>query len=181
MKRFFINLYCNFIINKKKRDKIRAVLLNQDNVVTPQRDSNLAEQLQYMKEHCDIFHLKPATGELRQQQLRLLDFAKEFLHWVEPLKIKPFLSGGNLLGALRHHGFIPWDDDMDFYLMRSDYEKLIKWCEQHGVVCFYHGKNSEYGAYEVAERLHDRVVISGTSSVKKPERMRMPWGARCCT
>ena len=110
-----------------------------------------------MKEHCDIFHLKPATGELRKQQLRLLDFTKEFLNWVAPLDIKPFLSGGNLLGALRHKGFIPWDDDMDFYLMREDYEKLIHWCEKHGVVCFYHGKWSKYSSYQIAERLHSRV------------------------
>ena len=122
-----------------------------------QENQSLRDQLNYMKEHCDIFHLKPATGTLRQQQLRLLDFTQEFLKWVAPLKIKPFLSGGNLLGALRHKGFIPWDDDMDFYLMRPDYEKLIKWCEQNGVICFYHGKWLGYSSYEIAERLYNRV------------------------
>ena len=104
---------------------------------------NLKNKLEYMKQHCDIYSLKPATGPLRKQQLDLLDFTVKTLEDLKELNIKPFLCGGNLIGALRHQGYIPWDDDFDFYVMREDYEKLIDWAQKNGIVCYYHGKLSE--------------------------------------
>ena len=45
-------------------------------------------------------------------------------------KIDYFLNGGSALGAVRHGGFIPWDDDLDIAMMRDDYERFIRALQQ---------------------------------------------------
>lgn len=68
----------------------------------------------------------PEGSLLRRQQLVMLDMVKELDRICKKHSIPYFLYGGTLLGAIRHNGFIPWDDDLDVGLMRSDYQRLMK-------------------------------------------------------
>lgn len=77
----------------------------------------------------DACRLKPATGKLRDYQLKTFDFCKRILKQLEDLKIKYFPIGGTLIGAIRNGGFVPWDDDFDIGMMRSDYNKTLEFCK----------------------------------------------------
>lgn len=63
---------------------------------------------------------------LRKVQLTQLEIAREIKRVCEENDIRYFLSDGTFLGAVRHKGFIPWDDDMDMGMLRADYEKFCR-------------------------------------------------------
>lgn len=64
--------------------------------------------------------------ELKHVQSLLLKLIKELRRVCDELGIQFFAYGGTAIGAIRHHGFIPWDDDVDVGLLRTDYELLLK-------------------------------------------------------
>lgn len=61
---------------------------------------------------------------IRQLQMKLLEIFTYFKQICEENNLTYWCGGGTMLGAVRHKGFIPWDDDLDVFLPREDYEKL---------------------------------------------------------
>lgn len=60
-----------------------------------------------------------------------LEILKQIAKLCEQLNLNYFLIYGTLIGAIRHHGYIPWDDDVDIMMPRSDHDKLITYLMSH--------------------------------------------------
>ena len=66
---------------------------------------------------------KISIPEMKRIQV---DILKDVHHFCEENGLHYTLAFGSMLGAIRHKGYIPWDDDIDIALLRPDYEKFVK-------------------------------------------------------
>lgn len=100
---------------------------------------------------------KVTMAELRQIQLDILDKIHEFC--IEE-GLRYSLGGGTLLGAVRHKGCIPWDDDIDIMLPRPDYDRFLN--EFEGMCPHYvvqHYKNDDNYPLPFAKVYDDRTIL----------------------
>ncbi len=69
---------------------------------------------------------------VRQMQNKMIEILKYFIKICEENNLRYWCGGGSMLGAVRHQGFIPWDDDIDVFMPRPDYERLYEIWNQIG-------------------------------------------------
>ena len=70
--------------------------------------------------------IKLTPEELKKLQFKSLEIAEYLVRFCEEHGLKVYLYAGSLLGAVRHKGFIPWDDDIDMEMPAPDYKKLLE-------------------------------------------------------
>lgn len=70
--------------------------------------------------------MEPTLEQLAQLKQLEIAMLREFVNVCNKLNLRYYLLGGTLLGAVRHQGFIPWDDDIDVGMPREDYNVFLK-------------------------------------------------------
>jgi lipopolysaccharide cholinephosphotransferase len=96
-----------------------------------------------------------SLDEIKSCSIGILDFIDTVC---KKNQLNYYLCGGTLLGAVRHNGFIPWDDDIDIVMPRNDYERLFEvWPanEQFAVLCH---KNTHNFPYAYGKVIDNRTV-----------------------
>lgn len=109
-----------------------------------------------MKEYTDSDQMNSEI--LRELQLKELDILLYFSQFCKENNLRFYLAGGTLLGAVRHKGFIPWDDDVDVHMPRPDYDRLPElWKKKADVQKYFLGvttedRNYRHHAYTIIDK-----------------------------
>ena len=108
--------------------------------------------------------------EFRKMQLVELDMLVEFDRVCRKNDINYVIYGGTMLGAIRHKGFIPWDDDIDIGILREDYEKFKEHMDElDPKICYFqdHTTDKEYRwGYGKIRRTGTKYVRVGQEHLK---------------
>ena len=111
---------------------------------------------------------------LQKMHALQLMLADELKRICEKHEITYFMIAGTLLGAVRHKGFIPWDDDMDFGMRRDDFEKFLSVAESeldNSIFYLQTDRVDKYYTFSFAKlRLRNTSVIESFSSLVKTDQ-----------
>lgn len=115
--------------------------------------------LKYKAQGFDIRKLPTAQGQIREIQLANLEILKELDYVCKENNLSYWLDFGTLLGAVRHKGYIPWDDDIDVSMLRSDYEKIFeafKKSSRNPDICPVYHRNKDRGSHYFIKVKHKK-------------------------
>lgn len=105
------------------------------------------------------------TSNMKKVWAVELDLFKQLDSICKKHNITYYADGGTLLGAIRHHGFIPWDDDMDFIMYRKDFEQLCKFSSEFKEPYFFQTEETDPGSL----RCHAQLRNTSTTGILKSE------------
>lgn len=109
---------------------------------------------------------------MTEMQQKLLDMFSWFHNFCEENSLTYFALGGTTLGAVRHNGFIPWDDDIDIGLPRKDYEKLhslLSVANSHSKYCIEFPSDKKDFVYSYA-KVYDKTTTLVENTRYKTKR-----------
>ena len=111
---------------------------------------------------------KIPSEEIKKIEISILDYIASVC---EENNIGYYLAYGTLLGAIRHHGFIPWDDDIDIYMLREDYMKFIEIAKEHihhryKLLSIYNDDDYYYEFAKVVDS-NTKLKINNVKQIKK--------------
>ncbi|MDR1811050.1 MAG: LicD family protein [Prevotella sp.] len=107
----------------------------------------------------DLNEYNPEGSDQRKLQQKALEILEVVDAICRKHGLTYWISGGTLLGAIRHGGFIPWDDDIDIELLRPDYGKLLKILEKELPEDMYLQTPEEKGYRLLISKVRDRYSI----------------------
>ena len=96
-----------------------------------------------------------SPAEIKELQKVILQMAQYFVDFCNKHNLLCYFCGGGCIGAVRHKGFIPWDDDLDFFMPRDDYEKLKSvWKDTNRYVLLY--PTEKYNDHNIFITMRDK-------------------------
>lgn len=101
--------------------------------------------------------------ESKQIQVKILSYVDMICR---KHQIKYSLYGGTLIGAIRHKGFIPWDDDIDIIMPREDYKRLIQVFDNNGIYVLHSLENDKDYESPYAKVEDSRTLLEENSTTK---------------
>ena len=117
-----------------------------------------------------ISYINLDSEKLKKIQQKSLDILKYFKEFCEEHNLKFYVCGGGCIGAIRHQGFIPWDDDLDVFMPREDYDKLeILWKN--------HADTQKYSCLRASKNLFTgnifTTIIDNNTTVVRPNQKNL--------